>query len=93
MNYSELETINAAMRPGKFKCETPKTSGFLKHRKPWGVLKNMLGRKDHSLDLVKFEMGRLEIKAKWADSVSSRKTINERLDKIDKCHLPSPAEL
>ena len=92
VNYSEIETISAVMRPGKFKCETAGGLGALRRRRPWGTLKGMLGRKDHSLSLVNFEMGRLEIKARWADTISSRKDINERLDRIDGRHLPPPTD-
>lgn len=95
INYSEQDSnvleLGCKMHQGKFKCESPK--GLLRGRKPWGAIKKMLGRKDHTLQRVQQKMGLLQIKAKYADTVSSHKLINERLDKIDKCHLPLPTEL
>ena len=76
---------------GKFKCEAPK--GFLGGKKSWGAIKNMLGRKEHSLQHVQQQIGLLEIKAKYADTTSSRKLINERLDRIDRHHLPPTTDL
>ena len=76
---------------GKFKCEAPK--GFLGGKKTWGAIKKMLGWKEHSLQRVQQEIGLLEIKTKYADTTSSRKLINERLDRIDKHHLPPTTDL
>ena len=53
----------------------------------------MLGRRDHSLQEVQKQVGLLEIKARYADSTSSRKLINDRLDKIDRHHVSPTTDL
>ena len=70
---------------GKFNSETPKS--FLKSNKTLGAIRKMLGRREHSLLNVEQQVGLLEIRAKYADAESSRKLINERLDRVDRHHL------
>ena len=70
---------------GKFSSETPKS--FIKSNKTLGAVRKMLGRKDHSLLNIERQVGLLEITAKYADAESSRKLINQRLDRVDKHHL------
>ena len=87
MNYfedSNLLSFYSKMK-GKFNSETPKS--FLKSNKTLGAIRKMLGRREHSLLNVEQQVGLLEIRAKYADAESSRKLINERLDRVDRHHL------
>ena len=79
------------MRGKVFNSE--KKGSFKRHSKTLESVRRMLGRKDYSLSNVERQVGLLNITAKYASVESSRQLIQQRLNRVDRHHLPPTSEI